>query len=76
MPSWHVAASSEGSLICQRLHKTPGFFQHRRPPEDLRAVLAIPRAHTGAKLPGFTGEECLEQRGRDGTARDLASIIP
>ena len=48
-------------------------FQHRRPPEALRAALIIPRAHTEPTFPEFTGEECLKQHGRDGNCARLAS---
>lgn len=46
MPSWHVAASSEGSLICQKFPKIPPSFQNRHPPAALLVALVIPRAHT------------------------------
>ena len=74
MPSWHVAASGQGSLIDQELPKTSVSFQHRRPPEAPIVALVVPRAYTGAEFPEIhRKEECLEQRGRGGTARDLAS---
>ena len=56
MPSWHVAASSEGSLICQKFPKIPPSFQNRRPPAALLVALVIPRAHTEAKRPESTGK--------------------
>lgn len=73
MPPWHVAASGEGSLICQKSHKRSVSFQHRRPPEALRAALVIPPRYTRANFPESTGEESLKQRGRAGIRRDLAS---
>ena len=75
MPSWHVAASSEGGLIRYKFPKTTVSFQHRRPlsTEALRAALVFPRAHTDPVFPESTGEECLKHRGRDGIARALAS---